>query len=452
MRAPIALVWAFVPVLLAACASHPPEPLDPAAVLASIEQRRDAASDAIADLATAEARLAEYSPRLVELRVALAAAERLAGIETPLPNPELSAELGYLSGVRGAGSDRFPTEVGLDWSVWLDDRRAQQDALRLARAELARAALVEAETDERLALRREWWALCDAEQALAVAREQERLASRALELARERVEAGLATGLELRELELDLIRTRGELGNRRETALDARAAVAARLSVAPDRPAPEASPVVPSIGRDVTELRAALPTAPALRRLEQDYRVAELELALEVSRQNPGLGFGLLKERDGGESRWALGPSIELPLFDRNQLGIAEALGRREVARARYEAALAASVAELDRALGSLGVRNDRLELLRDGAAPLAAEVVELARRAVEDGVGSSLRYLDALRQERAVLLELADARAGARDAYAAVEAALGRPPVETPSAAASTAAGRSTPAEETSR
>lgn len=410
---------------LGACVSHPPVPLDPRQVLAEIVQSRALPDDAITTLDEAERLLIERSPRLTLARAELASAERPAGIETPLPNPEVSAAAVYLPGSRG---DRVGTEFGLDWTVWLDDRREQEQALRVAHAERARVALEVVHAEERIALRAAWWEFAGAAAALETAEQQVRLADRSIQYSRQRIESGVATGLELRELELERVRAETERLTRRMALVEARSAVAARLGVRADALAAAEVASDPVELPDVDALTAALPDGPRARLRESEYRVTELDLALEVTRQVPGLGFGLTKEREGGSSRWALGPSIELPLFDRNQLGIAAALGRRDEARVAYETALRLGVGEVEAAVARIELRLAQTDLLRRRAVPIAREVVQLAERAMADGLDSSLRYLDALRVERELALDLIDAQRDLRAAWSALEAAVGTP------------------------
>jgi outer membrane protein, heavy metal efflux system len=89
-----------------------------------------------------------------------------------------------------------------------------------------------------------------------------------------------------------------------------------------------------------------------VQRLLSEYAAADSDLRLQVARQYPdialapGYSFG-----EGSINTYLLGPSLILPLFDRNRGPIAEADARREAASARFLGAQAAAITQIETGL-----------------------------------------------------------------------------------------------------
>ncbi|MAE45293.1 MAG: hypothetical protein CMJ86_00215 [Planctomycetes bacterium] len=77
-----------------------------------------------------------------------------------------------------------------------------------------------------------------------------------------------------------------------------------------------------------------------LLQLRDQYAVAEKSLALEIAQQISDPTLGPVFESDSGQPRLGLIGGISLPFFHANQEGIAAARAERLLARARYETAL----------------------------------------------------------------------------------------------------------------
>ena len=71
-----------------------------------------------------------------------------------------------------------------------------------------------------------------------------------------------------------------------------------------------------------------------------EHEAAEAALRLEIASQYPAIRIGPEFESDKGDASLGAGAGIELPLFDRNQGGVAEAEQRREATREKISNAL----------------------------------------------------------------------------------------------------------------
>ncbi len=135
-------------------------------------------------------------------------------------------------------------------------------------------------------------------------------------------------------------------------------------------------------------------------------------------RWEPGYSF------DEGHHKFAIGPSLTLPVFNRNQGPIAEAQARREEAAARFSALQAQVIGEMEKALAKYqaalaelaeaGTQLVALQQRREKAALRALEAGEADRLAltgirVQSALAAQAR-LEALRKAQAALGALEDA------------------------------------------
>lgn len=431
-------------LLIPACASVPRQPLEPDVELERLAARAlDAPELAEAvcprvgletsawppaelDLAALFAVALELRPEMgAALADVQAAQARVRTADTP-PNPSLQLTPEY---VTGAGvSDNWAVTVVLDLLHWPHQRRARQRAL--AEQEVVLAALESSErawelyVEVRDALQRQRFERDE----LALARDELELRRR-LVSSREALRAGgVGTGPELRREEsaarTQAVETKvleGRLAAARQqlataVGLDARQ-LADRTLVAPDPPRSETA----------EERRALLLDRLDLRRTLAEYEATERALELELARQWPDVRLGPGYQYDLGDNRFQLGIGFELPLFDRNEGPVAEAVARREQVAARFRV-------EQGRALGEIATARVELDTARavldlaDGAVAQQEARTRAAERAAEAG---ALDRLEAL----AVQLDLVTARrsrlGGRRSLVAArdrLEDALQRP------------------------
>lgn len=238
---------------------------------------------------------------------------------------------------------------------------ASEAALRRARLEAAagaRRAYLEAATRERLV----GFAVEDVERAArvrdAVARQRELGEAAVLDVWLARMgEAGAAAEL---------------LEARREHALGLQAL--AELVRRPLDPATELEdPLAAVPAPDLQRARAERADVAAARAAVQ---AAEADLRRQRAAAVPPLGIGAFLERDGDVSHLGPALSVTLPLFDRNQVGRAEARGALDEAVA--DAAALEARAETEQTTAALRVA-EAVDLVED----LGGDVEDMARDAL---------------------------------------------------------------------
>ena len=424
-------LWLAAPVLaVAGCQSYQAKPLEPEEILAAAEQTRGSVPEGeLVDLAHAAGLMLQHSPRLRELRAAQATSESVADTPTPLPNPNIFVMPTYLDLTEISRSQRWGVEVPFGWSIPIHGRLRINNELNALLAEQAQVDLVGAHREEYLGLRGEFAGMAMAIRAREATNELHQTVETSVDLMRRMVEAAQASSLDRYELEVERSRVDANVELAEEAEQAARGALALRTGIWSRAFRVEELPQIPEEIPTFEQLRdLMIRDHPALARLRAAYAVAEKQLRLEVALQYPDLEIGGIFERDVNINRFGLGIGIELPIFDRNQLGIAEARGRREQARVAFEAEVSRALARIELVRNRLLLRQQRYEELRTLAEPATKKTIELGRRALAAGAIGSMRYFALLRVNREVALELLDAQNALYEAWSELELACGSP------------------------
>ncbi|MBN1505706.1 MAG: TolC family protein [Sedimentisphaerales bacterium] len=95
------------------------------------------------------------------------------------------------------------------------------------------------------------------------------------------------------------------------------------------------------------------------------------------------------------DSAFVFGLALPLPLFDRNQGGIAEAVANLATARQRYEAVRVETLTGLSEAAAALAASQDEATALRNEALPAAQQAFEAVRQDYLQGKLDCLHVVD---------------------------------------------------------
>lgn len=425
-------------LLCAACVSYEPKPLHGAAIVEDVARQRASTNPAgeaePVDLATATDWLREHGPTVRETVAAFRTAKARADVETPWPDPSLEFGPQAAWGPEVDSSRRVTPFVALAIPIPLGDRLNATDDLNRAQAERLRIEAVLTMRDEYLALRGDWSALATARMRERLLEEIAEAATRAARTARRLVEAGAATSLDVAIFELEQSRAESERLNATMSVAEAEGSLASRTGVAANhfrRLADDGLPTLPDAVPSSDTLREMLAAhRPDLVSLRARYAVAERALRLEVERQVPDLEIGPGFDVEAGEDKdvASLGIGLRLPIFDRNQQAIAEALEHREELRTRYETTANRALAEMEQLARRVELAGIRRRALEEDVLPRAEANEALARRAVEAGAADALRILEVQRSLRTLRVEAREARLTEIEAWVALERAVGHP------------------------
>jgi cobalt-zinc-cadmium efflux system outer membrane protein len=327
------------------------------------------------------------------------------------PNPALTS--GWESPVGRDFVSQARATLGVSGTIVRGDRLRLAEAAEVASAGARVLAVEDVRRRVRADARRACTEILYVREALSLRRDLAASAAAALEQARARLGAKVATESEVIRQELSVREHEVAIagGERRRAA--AHAALAALLG---GHALPEsriAGTLAPAGGeRDAAALAARVRTGhPAVRaalaEVEAAQRAAEVAKAERSKDLSAFVAFG----RDAMEDDWIVEAGVEIPIpfFDANQGRILETNHRIGRARAEAESLANALAAEVARACGEANAARAELTLVRDRLVPGAERALALAREGMAAGKLSSLDVLDAQRT-------LAEARLAALD------------------------------------
>ncbi len=418
--------------LLSGCQHIPPEPLNLAAITDGLHDRpldiepvqdyaarllshSSGAPDAfdVADgisMPEAQAIALWYN---ADLRVARMEADQAAGVAAQSGAWE-DPQLGFSGGeketaettsglLHGAGalSRSWISASTLSLTIPLSGRpRAARKVDGLAHQALEMAAL-EAEWQTLGAVREAWLRWSSLQQEIQLLESHLPMLENVASNARALADAGELYPTAARLFAIELASAQSMLINTQSLEADARFALLNLMGLTPTAPIE----LVPTMHLDRTKLDAHAPFEsepehhPAIERRKAEYALAEAQLELELRKQYPDLTLSpeYVKEQD--ETSLALGLGIPLPTWNANRRGIAEALGARNVARARFEAAVLGLHGERERAKLELEATTKQREHLDSVLAPMLDDQLRELNTLLSVGELDLLVFFEALQQ-----------------------------------------------------
>lgn len=178
--------------------------------------------------------------------------------------------------------------------------------------------------------------------------------------------------------------------------------------------------------RDLTapEIRqAAILNRADVRGALAEYAASQSALQLEIAKQYPDIHLGPGYELDQTDNKWSLGVSLDLPVLNHNQGGVAGAKANRAAAAAHFLTVQTTAIAEIDSALAGYNAAlkksatagsllNDlqkQLDSVRAQADAGEADPLTLANAVAAYATGAQSQ-LDALNKAQQALGQLEDA------------------------------------------
>ncbi len=328
------------------------------------------------------------------------------------------------------GGDRAETTLELAQILELGGKRRKRTRAALHGRELAEWDYAAKRLEVATKTTQAFVALLGTQRRLLLARETLTLAEKFAPLAKERVDAGRASPLEVSRA--NLARASARIAVEQEKG---------QLAVARKRLAAQWASTHPrfsdAVG-DLEDLHEELPPLPeAARQLQNNPRLARSEteeaqraaqLASERAKSWPDLTLngGARRMEERGDTTAVLGFSVPLPLVNRNQGGIAEAQaaiektrGEQRLAEVQLNTALAIAYEELEDA--GIQIREYRASVL-----PQIDESYRLSNEGYEAGRFSYLEVLDARRSAAEARAQYLDALVRYHSAAAEIQGLIG--------------------------
>ncbi|MEN6425016.1 MAG: TolC family protein [Phycisphaerales bacterium] len=319
-----------------------------------------------------------------------------------LPNPEFAIDIEELAGSGDrSGFDAAETTVRIDQPIELGGKRTKRTRVAQLDRELTEWDYKSARLDAICEATRAFVAVLAAQDRVVLARKLVELSRQAQAAVAQRVEAGRDSPVDALRASVALSTTRIEQQKAEKTLAAARHGLAAvwggkvaafeQVSGSLYEISPPAPPEDPS---------AAIMANPDVSRWETQERKQRAVLHLEKANAVPdiAIGGGVQRFEETDDSALVIGLSVPIPLFDRNQGGIREAVADLAKTRRLYEAAQVRTLAALSEAVSAMSVAYQEATALRDDVLPKAEQAFQAAQDGYRQGKFDYLSMLDAQR------------------------------------------------------
>ncbi len=296
-----------------------------------------------------------YHPDLDVARAQLAVSQGELTGAGERPNPTFHVAPGY-NASRPAGSISYwIADVALAIPVETAGKRGYRVAQARRLSESARQNIAQTAWQVRRGVRASLSDLYAAQEGEAQARRQQALQGEAASLLQGQADAGEVSRMEATKARML------EQASGLAVLTAQQKQVAARLKLAAAVGVP--SKAMESVSFDFDILQRVPPQPPAadarrtallgradLRGALAEYEASQSALQLEIAKQIPDVELGPGYQYDQGENKWALGFTVTLPVFNRNQGAIAAAEARRVEAEAKFKALQARVIGQVEQA------------------------------------------------------------------------------------------------------
>jgi cobalt-zinc-cadmium efflux system outer membrane protein len=366
----------------------------------------------------------ESNPTIAAARREIEATEAQVLQGSLRPNPGFSVATENASRVSRSASAQveLPIERG-------DKRAARVDAAQRGR-DVAVSDLSGRQLKVRAAVMAAFFDVLAAQELLALAQDSAALARRATDIAAKRVAAGKVSPVEETKarvaeagVRVSLTQAQSELRNARR-----------RLASWWGNPSPRFSEALGDVDRmpslpDPDAIEQRLSTSPLLERarLELERRKSLVNVEQSKTVQDFTVSVGVQRREESQREQMMVGISVPIPLYNRNQGNLLEALRREDKARDELVATRITLASEAYQVVERLSARRQEAELLRDEVLPGAKSAYEAATIGFENGKFSFLEVLDAQRTFFSAKSQYLNALAALHRAVTDLESILGQ-------------------------
>jgi cobalt-zinc-cadmium efflux system outer membrane protein len=359
---------------------------------------------AVGKLALAEALglTLQHNPTLAAFDQEIRARDAAALQAGLLPNPDLVLEVENFAGQDNLRDfDAAETTIAFTQLVELGDKRNKRRQMAGLEKDLADWDYQSEKLDVLAATARAFVQVLVAQEKVSLNEELLTLAEKTAVTVGERVAAGKVSPMENTRAQVELAQARNEADR------TARELEAARRRLASfwgsdragfTRVTGDLTDIAPIPSEET--LRNFLRNNPDLSRWQNEIDRSEAALALARSEAVPDLtvSAGVRNFQETGDNALVVGITLPLPLFDRNQGGIDEALAKRSKALRQQQAALIALQTELAETWQNLSAAYVESSSLRDEILSGAQDAYESTGLGYREGKLDFLQMLDAQR------------------------------------------------------
>jgi outer membrane protein, heavy metal efflux system len=312
-------------------------------------------------------------------------------------------------------------------------RQARVDAADQGRA-LAGLELVQRQVEISAAVMAAFFEVLSSQERIQLAQETLVLTQRVTDITAKRVMAGKISPVEETKARVAQAQVKVELGQAQGQLRIARQRLCALMGqISPSFDRVEGVIKRPEVP-DSKTLEQRIAQSPTLRRAEMELERRAVLTRVEQSKRlpDPTVSLGVKRGAPESANQLLLGVSVPLPLFDRNQGNVLEALQREDKARDEITAQRVRLHSEVMQALEQLVTAQAEAQALRIEVLPGAQSALDAASKGFEAGKFGFLEVLDAQRTLIAAKAQVWRASVAAHRAAFDIERLLGDAPIKT--------------------
>ena len=368
----------------------------------------------------------------LEVNPSIAAARReIEASEAQILQGSLRPNPGFSYAAENAGRISRSSSAQVELPIERGDKRAARVEAAQRGRDVAVSDLSGRQLKVRAAVMAAFFDVLAAQELMVLAQESVGLARRATDIAAKRVVAGKVSPVEETKARVAeagarvaLTQAQSELRNARRRLASLWGNASPRFSEAQGQV--DWLPALP--------LRASiehrLDTSPLIQRaqLELERRKSLVNVEQSKTIQDFTVSVGVRRREESQNEQMTLGFSVPIPLYNRNQGNLLEALRREDKARDELVATRIALASDAYQVMERLGARRQEAELVRTEILPGAKSAYEAATIGFENGKFSFLEVLDAQRTFFSAKSQYLNALAAVHRAVTDLEGILGQP------------------------
>jgi len=347
------------------------------------------------------------------------------------PNPEMGIEIEEFGGSgERSGSDAMETTIQLGQLIELGGKRDKRIGLASLDRERTRWDYESARLDVMLKVTQAYVAVLAAQERVALNGKLLDVARKAQSAVTQRVEAGKDPPVE--ELRAGIALSRSEIGakkaaNALATARRELAAALGRETIDFEKVTGEFYTAAPVPSFD--DIAVAITNSPDIERwaAEERRRRAAVDLEKAKATSDVTVAGGVQYFEEGSDAAFVVGVALPIPLFNRNQGGVEEAMENLAKTREQHKAAKIKRMAALDVAMNRLAGAYDEVAALQNDVLANARRAFETAYQGYEEGKFDYLYILDTQRTLFETRAQYIDAVETYHKARADVERLIGQ-------------------------
>ncbi|MGB9604117.1 MAG: TolC family protein, partial [Limisphaerales bacterium] len=302
-----------------------------------------------------------FNPALESARASIKVAESAIITAGARPNPSINPVGGINRTALGQeGVNPWIPSMTVDIPIETANKRAYRIAVASNKTEISKLNVILTSWQIRSNVRSAYIELLDAHYKSNVLRQQLDILEKVRIAMENQLTAGEIKATEITPVLISLANTEIELGEAKRQYDEALPQLAAAIGV----PVRELNRIKINLklnsdtnvftrilSTNIIEL--SLKSRADLLSALYEYEAAQAALQLEIARQYPDINISPGYEWDQGEHKWTIGLNIELPVFNRNQGPIAEALANRNLAAAKFNELQIGAISEIESAIAA---------------------------------------------------------------------------------------------------